>query len=776
MNRLCWVKSVWTVAAIALILGAAGAAFPAPRERGGGAPKNPRPAAAPESEGPSTNLLRNGDFETADAKGVPENWVLRNMMSGTQAKATLDAKAFSGKTCLALEGTTEPVSYGVFSQPVDVSAIPGGRLIFSCYYRAEDRPQADISITTFDTDFTQNEWKTPAMQSESRSVPFSKDWALMSWQFDCQPTAKHVVVMFRIAGRGKAFFDGAALRAYPCEVGCTVTDPGLILNIPDHRTITVQFTNNTDRQRKAHVIALATVAGEKPSRTEDGVDLDPRAKGTITLEYRLDARKPHRLQIIVLGENPIDVYENRVIEVGGVVVGRIVAPAFRGTVLNSLPEKNIVAEGYINAAPEVARAMKLEARLMGTGQTATAGDPNLKVSANGEWHLELPTTGMLAGNFTVRVTARLDAWEGSLDLPMVKAPSSDTECGYDRRDRTWLSGRPIFPIGIYYALDIKDVPPLAEAGFNFIINPSRTMNYDFADKCVASNLGFIISSPTLEDTFWKNMYQKYGKNPALMGWYIIERPDTHLTSVDVVKDMHTRLATLDPHHPVFMAIATPSDFSDYLAAADVPLIWTDIIPTAPVSVVGMNTEAAVRAVNGRTPVWVVIQITGRGYASNKDLDVATNGRPPTAAEYRAMVYEALVHGANGIVSYAYTIPSDPRRRPYSIGHDAPELWEGVKATNHELAWLGPVFANGKRTALPPAASGAVDMAEWTTPTGKYLVAVNGSKSAALTMFTVPGCEAARLDVLFENRTVGGSGNGSFADTFDPNQVHVYSWR
>ena len=167
----------------------------------------------PAADTSVTNLLRNGDFETADAKGVPENWVLRNMMPGTPAKATLQTKAFSGKSCVLLEGETDPVSFGVFSRPVDVSTVPGGRMIFSCYYRAEDQPQADISITTFDTDFTQSEWKTPAMQSESRQVPFSKDWALMSWQFDCQPGAKQVVVMFRISGRGKAYFDGAALRA-----------------------------------------------------------------------------------------------------------------------------------------------------------------------------------------------------------------------------------------------------------------------------------------------------------------------------------------------------------------------------------------------------------------------------------------------------------------------------------------------------------------------------------------------------------------------------------
>ena len=70
----------------------------------------------------------------------------------------------------------------------------------------------------------------------------------------------------------------------------------------------------------------------------------------------------------------------------------------------------------------------------------------------------------------------------------------------------------------------------------------------------------------------------------------------------------------------------------------------------------------------------------------------------------------------------------------------------------------------------------MDLAEWTTPTGKYLVAINVSKSAAMTVFTLPGCGATKLDVLFENRNVGGPGNGTFADTFDPNQVHVYSWR
>jgi hypothetical protein len=730
------------------------------------------------------NLLLNGDFESADAKGLPENWVMTNTTGNKMVKASLDSKAFSGKKCLALEGQTFPVMFGVFSKPVDVSNLTTTTLMFNCYYRTEDAPQADVSITTFNTDFSQNEWKTPPMQTEARPVPQSKDWSLMSWQFHCQPGAKQVVVMFRVTGKGTAFFDGASLRTYPSEIVCTVHDPGQITNLPDHRTITLDLANTGPERRKIRIVALAQVEGKKPVRAETGADIDPNAKGAVSLEYRYDARKAHQLQIIVMGENPVDIFDHRNLEVPGLVAGRLLSPAFRATVLSTIPSPNVEAEGYINAPPEMVRAMTFEARLMGTGQRAAAGSKEFQVTPEGRWHVSFPIIGMLSDSFAVRVSAKLSDHEGWVDLPLRKAPSGTNECGYDDHLRLWVSGKAVFPIGIYNALKVEDLPKVSAAGFNFIINPSRALSYDHADQCEKLGLGFVLSSPTLESAFWKNMTDKYGRSPCLIGWYGVERPDSHLTAATTMRDLYNRMMAgtppkdppIDTHHPLLEAVASPSQYADYFSAADIPLVWTDIIPTAPLSVIGSSMDTAVAATRGRKPVWAVIQATGRGYTVSRELDPANEGRTPTPAEYRAMVYEALIHGANGIVAYAYTIPQDSKHRGYQIDVDAKGLWEQIKTTNSELAWLGPVFANGQRTALPPAAGGVVDMATWSGQAGKYLVAVNTSPTATVSVFNVPGCSATKLNVLFESRFITGPGQGAFADSFDPQQVHVYCWK
>lgn len=68
------------------------------------------------------------------------------------------------------------------------------------------------------------------------------------------------------------------------------------------------------------------------------------------------------------------------------------------------------------------------------------------------------------------------------------------------------------------------------------------------------------------------------------------------------------------------------------------------------------------------------------------------------------------------------------------------------------------------------------MATWSGQAGKYLVAVNTSPTATVSVFNVPGCSATKLNVLFESRFITGPGQGAFADSFDPQQVHVYCWK
>jgi len=146
-----------------------------------------------------------------------------------------------------------------------------------------------------------------------------------------------------------------------------------------------------------------------------------------------------------------------------------------------------------------------------------------------------------------------------------------------------------------------------------------------------------------------------------------------------------------------------------------------------------------------------------------------------------MTYLALMHGAKGLIYYAYDIPSYPGTRAFQLPQDAPELWQAMAPLNRELQWLAPVILEGRRALLPPAAQGDLELATWEYDEGLYVVAVNTSDQALICHFEVPAAAGKTLQVMFESRPTSANAvkplpattNGSFQDSFTPHEVHIY---
>jgi len=143
-------------------------------------------------------------------------------------------------------------------------------------------------------------------------------------------------------------------------------------------------------------------------------------------------------------------------------------------------------------------------------------------------------------------------------------------------------------------------------------------------------------------------------------------------------------------------------------------------------------------------------------------------------EIRALVYLAVIHGADGILYYATNLTSSDKQRNFNLRQDAPHLWEGISVINQELTALGTaIHGRSGRVLLPPLADGLIQVAQCSDGDQTYLVAVNTSDTATVTTFTAPGFEDTQLPVMFEDRTVSGTEPGKFGDVFQPYQVHVY---
>jgi hypothetical protein len=144
-----------------------------------------------------------------------------------------------------------------------------------------------------------------------------------------------------------------------------------------------------------------------------------------------------------------------------------------------------------------------------------------------------------------------------------------------------------------------------------------------------------------------------------------------------------------------------------------------------------------------------------------------NGRYPTPAEERNMVYQGLVWGAKGIFYY-----------PWDDGCTGlvkdPGLMAAVGKINAELAELGPELLTCRRklTAANTASHEGLYAAVYRGAKANYVIAV--SVLAEARELAVPtGLKAGPAAVMFEERAATIGADGAIRDKFAPLAVHVY---
>jgi hypothetical protein len=165
-------------------------------------------------------------------------------------------------------------------------------------------------------------------------------------------------------------------------------------------------------------------------------------------------------------------------------------------------------------------------------------------------------------------------------------------------------------------------------------------------------------------------------------------------------------------------------------------------------------------VPGRKPVWAILQGFGWGVWEK---DKAPPKRAPNWEETRFMAYDAILHGAVGIVYWGAS---------YEAQDSA--IWDALRRIARELADTTPALVSAERVAVTVEGAPGV-MAQGRRVDGKlWIIAVNEQAEAATARLRVAGplgaltrfAESAELTV-----TAGG-----LTDTFAPYGVHLYRER
>ncbi|WP_439358218.1 hypothetical protein [Bradyrhizobium sp. DASA03007] len=175
-------------------------------------------------------------------------------------------------------------------------------------------------------------------------------------------------------------------------------------------------------------------------------------------------------------------------------------------------------------------------------------------------------------------------------------------------------------------------------------------------------------------------------------------------------------------------------------------------------VAGGVTNLAKRATDGQS-VWMALETTA--------LDPT---RRPTAAEVRAEIWMALIHGATGIFYFVHEFK--PTFREDAIFR-YPDIVEEVTRTNRLILSLSPALKS-------PSVSGAISVSSqvpiatmvkvYKDNTYIFTVAMQNSPSTA--RITVNNVHQTSARVIGEERSVS-LAQGSFEDQFEGYGVHLY---
>ncbi len=285
--------------------------------------------------------------------------------------------------------------------------------------------------------------------------------------------------------------------------------------------------------------------------------------------------------------------------------------------------------------------------------------------------------------------------------------------------------RSFFPIGVYHAVNGEafgqrhDLDRFKEAGFNTVhLWPEQ--NIDAAlDAAERLGLQAIVQQPD------EGLVRRRWQSPAILAWMLEDEPSQFIASAKLperqaafdareahFKSFDSERASLIVDGPG-IAVNQYWNWRSWLLKGDIAAHFNYpfahvLDPVQDIERVARSVSRAVRFTDGRKPVWYISQA------------FAHPGRTwymPDAEQLRALVYTALVHGATGVIHFAYDshgtrdgdvlgfspspvasygdVPDyDNSKRPPLVAtpqqlRQSQAMWRQVAALNRELALIGP---------------------------------------------------------------------------------------
>lgn len=348
----------------------------------------------------------------------------------------------------------------------------------------------------------------------------------------------------------------------------------------------------------------------------------------------------------------------------------------------------------------------------------------------------------------------------------------------------------LFPIGVYWQ-PTGSFDLWKSRGVNTVIGfYSKPSDMAEFNRAAVSKGLWMIRNPAANPA--DDLHQK-----NLLAWAHADEPDINGVPAGTLAADYLKWKTADPTRPVIVNFSgqnaqyqadglTDALYQQYSQSAD--WISSDVYPVTawnhpdwidknaklnlkdPTNNGGVpfnpgNSVDKLRALSGGKKQLAYIETSfqniGRGPAKG--------ARGATAAEVRGETWDAIVHGARGIVYFPQSFhPDQTDATPASVVAE-------MKRTNAKITEMAAVLNSGSDASSNPMTLGGGLEGTWREYGGKmYYFVLNFSHAAArkakVTLTGVAG--KSMIEVMDESRKLTAM-NGSIVDHFAPYQLHIY---
>jgi hypothetical protein len=303
-----------------------------------------------------------------------------------------------------------------------------------------------------------------------------------------------------------------------------------------------------------------------------------------------------------------------------------------------------------------------------------------------------------------------------------------------------------------------DYPQLSQMGFT-AVQGSATQNSTVLKTSLAAAgkaklvvdmplyIGGRVGGDKLRDSLQELSF--CAKEQGIIDWKFADEPDQHPESMDDIPVVYQRLKQDDPQRALLLTVEDPATYEYWANFCDALQVVCFPLPDKPLTLISDRVSRARSALQPWQHLSVVLQA---GWLPG-------NANQPSFDQARAMVYLAIINGAQGISWYALNDPG------FKLT-DSP-LWGKFDQLNQETARLGGIALNGQPAQLQND-NPKLQAAAWAEGKGFDLMMVNPEATAQTATFKLP--QAATKAEIAKGKGIVEVKDGALAVTIEAGQA------